>query len=206
MQIPFGSRQPNEQEKELLLKLGFNLNEIEQTGRYYFLNIPKNPRIRCEKLPKDQQSQSYSIYYNDTRVITINQKTTFQDATVSFNFGTSSVIEAALEKNKEISDEEAKKISEYQANLVKYIIDLEMVVFNGGAQRGWADKIRPILSKLNYLNGENPTAHDVLIESNQRYKKVLDLFPGWIDVNNLEPQYKSMDINPWGALASTFRY
>lgn len=49
MRIPFGPRVPNDQESELLVKLGFNLDSLKQTGRYYFLITPDSPRVRCAK-------------------------------------------------------------------------------------------------------------------------------------------------------------
>lgn len=48
MQIPFGSRKPNEQEKSLLEKLGFDITKIENKGRYYYLDVPSNSKLRCK--------------------------------------------------------------------------------------------------------------------------------------------------------------
>ena len=161
MRVPFGSRVPNEQEKELLVKLGFNLDSMEQTGRYYFLNTPDSPRVRCEKRTPDFDKVMYNIYYNDVSVISINQKTAIYDAYVYFNISASSV-EEALAKNAETTEEEAIEkyaepvLTNYQQRLASRLSQLVFIVFEGGASRGYGRDIGNQCQLLNELKKENP--------------------------------------------------
>lgn len=207
MRVPFGPRVPNAQETELLTKLGFDLESMAQSGRYYFLNTPDNPRVRCEKITPDFDEVRYEIYYNDVSVINISQKTAIYDAYVYFNISASAV-EEALAKNTEITEQEAlakstkPELTEYQTRLADRLAQLVGIIFEGGASRGYGSMIGAQFSYLIALRKENPIEHDALIASNPRYTKLLEMFPNWSDPNHLQARYERMDVGPFAAMSA----
>lgn len=208
MQIPFGPGEPNQQQTELLTKLGFDLRSMEKKGRYYFLSVPETPRIRCERHTPAFDKINYTLYYNDVSVITINQKTAIYDAYIYFNISTSSVDEA-LAKNAEISEKElgekksaAPKLTEYQKRLVNRLRQLEFIIFEDGADRGYGSSIAQQFPYLQDLKRENPEEHDQLILNNERYKQLFEMFPAWTDPNHLQAHYEARDVGPFVALSA----
>lgn len=207
MRVPFGARLPNKQERELLVKLGFNLDSMEKTGRYYFLNMPDSPRVRCERQTPDFDKVMYNIYYNDISVISINQKTAMYDAYVYFNISAPSV-EEALAKNAEITEEEAiakstkPVLTKYQKRLADRLSQLVNIIFEDGASRGYGSWIGAQCEHLRKLKTENPGEHDALIASNKQYQELLGMFPDWRDSHNLQARYERMDAGPFAAMSA----
>ncbi|MBA2709623.1 MAG: hypothetical protein H0U57_03400 [Tatlockia sp.] len=72
MYIPYGKREPDENDKELLSKIGFNLNNMRHVGRYYLLEVPtQNPDLICTPSKPDDRKTNYSISYKNTPVISV---------------------------------------------------------------------------------------------------------------------------------------
>jgi hypothetical protein len=201
MRVPFGPRVPNEQETGLLTKLGFNLASIEHTGRYYFLNTPDNPRVRCEKHTPDFDKIRYDIYYNEVEVISIRQKTAIYDSYVFFDI-TASSVEEALAKSAEMAVVAKPELSEYQVRLTDHLQQLVGIIFEGGASRGHGSMIGCQFPYLRELRKENPIEHDALIASNSRYKELLEMFPNWTDPQYLQGRYERMDAGPLAAMSA----
>ena len=47
--------------------------------------------------------------------------------------------------------------------------------------------------------------HDKLIQSDERNKKLYEMFPNWTDPRNLQARYMRMDVGPFMAMASARR-
>jgi hypothetical protein len=205
MQIPFGPRKPNEKETELLTKIGFDLNKLEQRGRYYYLEVPVNSKIKCNVKNPAFDRQYTTVSYNGVEVISINQKTAIYDSYCYFNVSENAV-EEALAKPEVVEDEKAEntvKLTAFQQKVTDRLTQLVSIIFEDGAQRGYAKWIGIQLEHLRTLKQENTTEHDQLINSNAQYKKLLDMFPDWIDINNLQRKYEAQDVGAVMALAGT---
>lgn len=208
MRIPFGPNQPNETQTELLKSLGFNLEDMSMQGRYYFLNTPSSPRVRCERRTPDFDKVNYDIFYNDVRVISINQKTAAYDSYVYFNISSPAVVEA-LAKNAEITEEQAvamtaaPELTAYQKRLASRLSQLANIIFEGGASRGYGSMIGTQCQLLRELKAENPAEHDALIASNPRYQELLEMFPNWTDSKNLQATYMLRDAGLFKAMSAS---
>lgn len=198
MKIVFGSRKPNEKESALLLKLGFDLNKLENKGRYYYLEVPS------EKLKVKTNNPAFdlsitTISYNGVEVISINQKTAIYDSYVYFNINEKAILEALSKP--EMEEEKQVKLSSFQQKLADRIRQIEFIVFEDGADRGYGKMLSAQLPYLQALRKENPEEHDQLISSNERYKKLFEMFPDWTDKNNLQPKYEARDVGIFAIMA-----
>jgi len=202
MKIPFGARLPNAEESTLLQQVGISIDDTK-TGRYYYLTLPQSVRIEVEKHTPDFDKVNYIIRFNGVEIISINQKTAMYDAYVYCNIHTSAV-ELALTKNEEFTQEQTSKpkLSDYQVRLVGRLHQLEGVIFEGGASKGYARCIPAQLHELIELKKENPQEHDAVIASNLRYRQLVKMFPNWIDSKNLQAQYEHTDVGPFAALSA----
>ncbi len=77
------------------------------------------------------------------------------------------------------------------------------IIFGGGASRGYGSWIGAQCEHLRKLRAENPNEHDALIESNERYKELLSMFPDWKDSKNLQARYERMDAGPFMAMSAS---
>ena len=208
MKIPFGPRVPNENETIQLKKLGFNLDNLTLSGRYYFLNIPETPRIQVAKEAPAFDRNEYSIKYNNVEVITINQKTAIYDSWVYFNLN-SSAIEQAIELNEEIAPEQAKEmykepeLTEYQQRLEERLSQLEFIIFRDGASRGYGKMIGAQFPYLKDLRAENPQEHDAFLQTKDNYKKLVEMFPSWNDHKGLQAKFEAADVGVFATLGAT---
>jgi len=169
-------------------------------GRYYFLDVPKDPRIKInEKHPAFDRREIY-ISFNGVEVININQKTAMLDAWVMFHLNEDNVKEA-LSKT-DVIPEKAPKLTEFQSRLASRLGQLEFVIFEDGAQRGYGKTIGQQFPYLIELRNENPEEHDKLIASNEQYKKLYEMFPEWKEVNNLQRKYEKMDVGVFAVLSA----
>jgi len=162
-----------------------------------------------------------TVSYNGVEVISINQKTAIYDSYVYFHINESAVddalsksLTAAEEKaenektgNSSSTEEKAEdkkpSLTEFQKKLAHRLLQLEFIVFEDGAQRGYGKMIGTQFPYLQALRKENQNEHDELIDSSERYKKLLSMFPDWTDKNNLQPKYEAKDVGVLAALAGT---
>lgn len=203
MKIPFGSRVPNNEEAELLKKIGFDLDKMKQQGRYYFLSVPKDKRVQCKEKNPAFDRRELTVTLNGEEVISINQKTAIYDAYVYFHLNEKN-IKAALLKTDYIPPEppEPPKLTEYQEKLAERLLQLEGIIFGNMAQRGYGSYIGLQFPYLTKLRNENPEEHDKFIASNDHYKKLYEMFPNWTDPNNLQRRYEAMDAGPFMAMSA----
>lgn len=208
MKIPFGPRVPDEQETIWLKKLGFNLDDLTLSGRYYFLNIPETSRIQVTKETPAFDRNIYSIKYNNVEVITINQKTAIYDSWVYFNLN-SSAIEKAIKLNEKIDTNQAgdmyksPELTEYQQRLTERLSQLEFIVFNGGASRGYGKMIGAQFPYLRELQEENPQEHDAFLQTKKNYKELIEMFPRWSDPKGLQSKFEASDAGVFAVLGAT---
>ncbi len=201
MKIPFGENAPNFEETCLLAKLGFSISNINQRGKYYWLEMPENPRMDYKKrTPAFDRSHSI-ISLNGIEIITISQKTASYDSYVYFNFDLPA-IDNALAKNAEKHEPIKKVLTEYQTSLRTPLLALESIIFESGAQRGYGKYIGHELERLRNLKQLNPGEHDAFVYSESNYKKLLEMFPDWLDSNNLQPTYEAQDVGPYLCMAA----
>lgn len=200
MRIPFGEIAPDFEETAILAKLGFNVSNIQQQGKYYFLELPENPRITVDKKNPDFDRSYTRISLNGIEVISINQKTASYDSWVMFNINKDR-LEEALAKNAEVViPNSASALTEFQVRLKDRLRQLESIIFEDGAQRGYGKLIGAQLTELKQLQQENPQEHDELISSNAQYQKLVEMFPSWTDSKNLQPKYEAQDVGAFSTL------
>jgi len=208
MKIPFGTRIPNEKETLELKELGFNLDNLTLSGRYYFLNIPETSRFQVTKETPAFDRNEYSVKYNNVEVITINQKTAIYDSWVYFHLN-SSAITQAIELNEEITPEQAHnmnkepELTEYQQRLSERLSQLEFIIFGGGASRGYGKMIGVQFPYLKDLRAENPQEHDAFLQTKDNYKELAEMFPSWNDHKGLQAKYESADVGVFAALGAS---
>lgn len=198
MQIPFGSRKPNEKETELLTSLGFDLNSMEKQGRYYYLDVPNDPRIQVKKEQPAFDFIVTNVSLNALEVITITHKTAIYDNYVYFNLHKDNIKQALLRED--IIPEKKSEFTDFQKKIADRLCQLQYICFEGGAERGYGKMIGAQLGYLKKYHKKNPEEHDTLINSKQSYKKLYDMFPDWKDVNKLQQKYESRDVGPFSAI------
>ncbi len=74
MKIPYGKNKPNDNDAALLSELGFDLNKIDLQGNYYFLTVPEHLKVEHNS---DRGKDNYNIFLKDTKVISIQYRTTY---------------------------------------------------------------------------------------------------------------------------------
>lgn len=74
MKIPYGKNKPNDSDAALLSELGFDLNKIELQGNYYFLTVPEHLKVEYNF---DGGKDTYNIFLKDTKIISIQYRTTY---------------------------------------------------------------------------------------------------------------------------------
>ncbi len=200
MRIPFGSRAPNKQEVELLSKLGFNLDEMSKEGRYYFIDVPNDPRIKINETHPQFDRREIYISFNGVEVIKINQKTAMYDAWVMFNLNEENIKEAL--SRPDLIPAKAPELTPFQSRLAMRLGQLKFVIFGDGAQRGYGKTIGDQFPYLIEMRKENPEEHDKFIASNEQYKKLYEMFPDWKDVNHLQKKYEDMDVGVFAVLSA----
>jgi phosphoribosylamine-glycine ligase len=84
-------------------------------------------------------------------------------------------IEKAL-VHKEFIPEEKQKLTEYQEKLKTYLRNLEIIIFEDGAERGYAKMICGQLQELIKLREENLEEHNKFIDGNKNYSKLYKMF------------------------------
>ncbi|EDP47044.1 hypothetical protein [Rickettsiella grylli] len=203
MEIPFGSRAPNKKEFAQLKQLGFDPDKITFRGRYYFLEIPSDPRIQVNELFPAFDRREIHVQLNGFEVISINQKTAIYDSWVFCNLNKKNIEQALL--CKEFIPEKKQELTEYQKRLNGCLRSLEIIIFEDGAQRGYANTIGDHLQQLIKLSEENPNEHNKLIAHNKNYTQLYEMFPHWVDQYELQKKYSAMEVNPL-TVASTGHY
>lgn len=200
MQIPFGSRKPDDRESALLMLIGFDLEKLEFKGRYYFLTLPTDPKIKCTvKDPTFDRSET-TVTYNGVTVISINQKTAMYDQFCYFTIRAKAVEEALNAKpvaeNKadeglkpDAGDKKAEasvELTEFQERLAGRLSQVELIVSGAGAESEYGlSMLEAQLENLRELKKENSIEHDQLINSKEKYKKLLAMFPNWANEKSL---------------------
>lgn len=198
MKIPFGPREPNKKETKLLTKLGFDTNKMEKKGRYYYIEVPSDSNIKCKANDSAFDRTETTITYKGVEVISINQKTAIYDSYCYFNISEQAVEEAlAKQEVEEKSENEAVKLTKFQKKLADRLSQVEFIVFGEGAQLGYGKMLGAQFPYLQALKKENPAEHDQLINSNEKYKKLLEMFPNWTDAFNLQGRYQDQDVGPF---------
>lgn len=79
------------------------------------------------------------------------------------------------------------------------------IIFQGGADRGYGKFISAQFPYLRELKAENPEEYKQLIESNEQYQQLEEMFPSWTDPNNLQRQYERRDVGLFAAVSSGSR-
>src|SRR5436190_4536319 len=203
MKIPFGSRAPNEKELAQLEQLGFDLTKITNQGRYYFLELPNDPRIQVKEMHPAFDRREIQVKFNGLEVISINQKTAMYDSWVFCDLDEKNIEQALL--CKELIPEKEHELTEYQKGLNGSLRLLETIIFEDGAQRGYGKMIGYHLQQLVKLREENPDEHSKFIANNGNFIKLYEMFPNWTDINNLQKKYEAMDVGPF-TVASVNNY
>lgn len=190
----------------LLARFGIEI-DAEKTDKYYFFTLPDSPKFTYSEDRPDFDKINTTIKYNGVDLISIRQKTAVWDSWVIFSFDESKVDEA-LAKNAteaEVSKADDSVITEYHGRLKGRLRQLEAIIFEGGASRGYGSFIRAQFPYLLELRRENVEEHDKLIQSNKRYTELYEMFPNWTDPRNLQARYMRMDVSPFMAMASARR-
>jgi len=203
MKIPFGTRRPNEDESILLQQIGCTVDD-KTHGKYYYISLPEDSsRFEVNKNTPDFDKVHYTVLYNGTEVISVNQKTAMYDSYVYCNISKSS-IDLALTKNEEFDQAQKNKpvMSDYQNELIDRLRQLENIIFEGGASRGYGRYIGLQFPYLIEFKKQNPEEHDAVIAGNPRYKKLFEMFPNWTDPNHLQATYEQRDVGPFMALSA----
>ncbi len=218
MKIPFGSRKPTEKESSQLTRLGFDLDKMEKGVKYYYLEIPSNPKMQCKIDNLRFNCTVTAVSYNGVEVISIKQQTAIYDSYVYFNINEKE-IDKALTKSlsgakgkivikktdKSPSLEEKKEdkntqLTKFQKNLADRLSVIEFIVFDGGAETGHGSVLGEQLPCLQALRKENPEEDDKLMNSSDRYKELITMFPEWTDKYNLQPAYEAKNAAKLGTL------
>jgi hypothetical protein len=203
MKIPFGSRAPNEKELAQLEQLGFDQEKMTHKGRYYFLEIPNDPRIQVKEMHPAFDRREIHGKFNELEVISINQKTAMYDSWVFFYLDEKNIEQALL--HKEFIPEKKQELTEYQKKLNTCLRSLETIIFEDGVQRGYGKMIGHHLQQLIELREENLEEHNKFIASKENYTKLYKIFPNWEDKTGLQKEYEAMKVNPF-IVASTNDY
>lgn len=111
--IPFGDNLPNDQQKVLLKKLGFNTESLTRSNLgHYELAVPDTPRVSIKIDQEDFDRFMYHVMYNQEEVISIHQKTAVYGPFVQFMMEPEATIDRALEKSNQISEAQMRQYNE----------------------------------------------------------------------------------------------
>lgn len=160
--IPYGPKEPTGHDAEQLRNLGVDLNNLRSQGRYYYITLPDTGRIHIEENRPVFDKVEHRVFYNDIEVINVNQKTAMWDPYIFFKIFADNV-QKALEKNAEISEQELgenyknKELTHFQEKVKGKLDDLKMIVFEGGAARGYATLIGENFKQFAHHANRKPT-------------------------------------------------
>lgn len=201
MRIPFGKKAPSEEQVALLKKIGFTEEHIIDGGQYFYLAIPDDPDLRCEQHNPAFDRRTFDLSFRGKEVVSVSQKTAIYDQYVYCDIDSDAIEEAIQLPKLEPSQE--KQLSAYQHRLAERLSQLEFIIFEDGADRGYGKMISAQFPYLKELQAENPQEYRELMDSNPRYLKLEEMFPDWIDRHNLQSQYEARDAGPFAAMAAS---
>lgn len=124
MKIPYGKNLPTKQKKELLSKLGFNVNRMPKIGQIYYLEVPNFTEIRCEEQIQSFFQSRHRIFCNNLQVIFIHTRRVFNDTYVYFNISASAITEALSNNPSGSLSKEEKNNPHWYENLYSCICTL----------------------------------------------------------------------------------